>query len=162
MTIEKSARTCLAPRGSACGSQEALANASCEPAAASTDSFLTSGDVTDAASESRPRPSRFSPRPNPPCDSRHSDPEATKACPCRRPALKPGSARGELLLSRLDRVGSDQPGQASGRGRDEDRRIDRVGAQRVRERQELFLVSAGSVLRAKSDSPWCQRTCVTR
>jgi hypothetical protein len=31
----------FAPRERACGSQEALANAYCEPAAASTDSFLT-------------------------------------------------------------------------------------------------------------------------
>ncbi len=58
------------------------------------------------------------------------------------PASKRGPAAASVLGG-LDGIGFGPAGQASGRGRHENLGVDRIGAERVGERQELLLVSDG-------------------
>ena len=81
-------------------------------------------------------PSRSSPRPNPPCDSGQRS-SADRSLSVSTPAAKRGSCAAsscwppEWRSIRTIR-------QASGRRRHENLRVDRVGAERVGERQELL------------------------
>ena len=121
------------------------------------------GFVKDVARGWPPRPSRFSLLLNPRSGSRHIGPEVPRACPCQL-LLEPWLARERVPVGppglRSSRTNPVSNGSPSTRTPARQSHL-RAGSQRTTGR--LLLVSkAGSVFRAKSDSPWCQRTCVTR